>query len=173
MVDFTFVSEPLAASAISPKADEALERAALEAALGFPPPQVVGRLFAEGVRAISATALEWMPAVDICWLDGVDPAERVALQSAVSVHPRVSRDVAPVVERWLETRPSDELLAAGRIALRSRLAALSRSQQAATIRRIMDACEAAARAARAPHDVDPVSTVEREQISRVARYFGV
>ena len=56
------------------------EVAALVAAVGLGDSTVIGTLYDHGVRGGTVPALEWLPAVDVCWLDGADVAERHALR---------------------------------------------------------------------------------------------
>lgn len=145
------------------------EVAALVAALGVGDSQVVETLFREGVRAATVPVLEWLPALDVCWLDGADAAERNALRVQYAADDRAIPDGLALMDRWLATPPPAALFAAGRRALRARLAVLDPMEREALIDAIVARCEAAGRAAGAGFGVGPLSRLERTRILRLRR----
>lgn len=149
------------------------EVAALVAALGLGDTHVVGTLFREGLRAATVPVLEWLPAVDVCWLDGADVAERHALRVQYGADDRSTPEGLALVDRWLTTRPPAALFTAARRALRSRLATLDPMAREALVDRIVARCEAAGRAAGAGFGVGPLSNLERARIQRLRRDLDV
>jgi len=146
-----------------------LEIAALVAALGLGDSDTVATLYAHGVRAESVPVLEWLPAVDICWVDGADVAERHALRVQFTADDRSTPEGLALLDSWLTERPSPPLLDATSRALAARLRLLDDDQRDATLARIVALCEAAGRAAGADFGVGPLSAPERERIDELRR----
>jgi hypothetical protein len=153
----------------APGASPGAEVAALVAALGLGDTEVVETLFRQGVRASTVPALEWLPAVDVCWLDGANAAERHALRVQYAADDRCTPEGLALVDRWLTTRPPAALFTAGRRALRARLAMLDPMARELLVERIVARCEAAGRAAGAGFGVGPLSNLERARIQRLRR----
>lgn len=145
------------------------ERAALMATLPGVSLDVVDRLFVHGVRASTVPVVEWLPAVDVCWCDGADPAEVDALRALYLSEPLATPDGAALLDRWLAERPSWPLFAAGWIAVSTMLSSRDEAARAALIARVLARCEAAARAAGGGPDEDPLSSGERRHIERYRR----
>lgn len=143
------------------------EVAALVAALRLGDGEVIGTLHAHGVRAETAAVLEWVPAVDVCWLDGADVAERHALCVQFGTDDVGTPEGVALLQHWLTTRPPQALFDAGRRALRLRLALLDPADRGEVIDRIVARCEAAGRAAGAGFGVGALSTDERERIRQL------
>lgn len=150
-----------------------LERARLMTALGGVGLDIVDRLYAHGIRSSHVSVLEWLPAVDVCWLDGADEAERHALRLQYISDESSTPAGLAVLDGWLLMRPASELVAAGRMALGSWLAALGDDERDEMIERIVGRCEAAGRAAGADFGVSPLSPAERQHIERVKRYLSL
>ena len=123
------------------------EVAALVAALGLGDSLVIGTLHEHGVRAEAVPVLEWLPAVDVCWLDGADVAERHALRMQFASDDRSTPEGVALLDQWLTTRPAASLFTAGRRALGARLAQLDPLDREDAVNRIVAMCEAAGRAA--------------------------
>lgn len=153
----------------APGGSRSADVAALVAALGLGDAQVIETLFAAGVRAAAVPVLEWLPAVDVCWLDGADAAERHALRVQYAADDRCTPEGLALMDHWLTTRPPAALFQAGRRALRARLAMLDPLAREALADRIVARCEAAGRAAGAAFGVGPLSTLERARIQRLRR----
>lgn len=145
------------------------EVAALVAAVGLGDGDVVVTLYAHGLRAHTVPLVEWLPAVDVCWLDGADVAERHALRVQYAADGRSTSDGLALIDRWLTERPPVRLFDAGRRALRARLAALEPDDREAMVASIVARCEAAGRAGGGAFGVGPLSLVERDRIQQLRR----
>ena len=143
--------------------------AALVAAVGLGDSAVIGALYDHGVRADMVPVLEWLPAVDVCWLDGADAAERHALRVQFASDDRSTPAGVDLLDQWLTTRPGASLFAAGRRALRARLALIDPADREEVVDRIVAMCEAAGRAAGADFGVSALSSGERERIQQLRR----
>lgn len=150
-----------------------VERERLMTALGGIGLDLVDRLYAHGVRSNHVAVLEWLPAVDVCWIDGADESERHALRLQYIADDRATEAGLVVLDGWLRTRPAPELVAAGRIALMSWLVSLDDDAREALADRIIGRCEAASRAAGADFGVSAVSPAERQHIDRLKRYLAL
>lgn len=149
--------------------ERSAEVAALVAALGLGDSMVIGTLYEHGVRAETVPVLEWLPAVDVCWLDGADVAERHALRVQYASDDRSTPEGVELLDRWLTTRPVVSLFAAGRRALRARLALIDPADRGDVVDRIVAMCEAAGRAAGADFGVNALSSTERDRIAQLRR----
>lgn len=145
------------------------EIAALVAALGLGDSDTVATLYTHGVRAETVPLLEWLPAADICWVDGADVAERHALRVQFVADDRSTPDGLALLDSWLTEPPAPPLLDAASRALAARLRLLDEDQREATLARIVARCEAAGRAAGADFGVGPLSAPERERIHELRR----
>lgn len=143
----------------------ASERAELADALGAPDPDTCDQLHACGLRASTAALVEWLPAVEVAWLDGADEGERHALRVHFNVDHRASGEGMALLDHWLTHRPSDESFAAGRQALRARLLTLGVDDREVVLARVLALCEAAGRAAGGFFGVGALSSDERRHIS--------
>ncbi len=151
--------------------DLEFERVRLLSMLGGVRLDVVDRLYAHGIRASHLSVLEWLPAVDVCWIDGADVAERHAMRLQYISDDRSTPQGLAVLDAWLETRPAPDLLSAGRIALVAWLAAIDDDSHDEMIDRIVGRCEAAGRAAGGDFGISALSPAERQHIERVKRYL--
>lgn len=149
--------------------ERSAEVAALVAALGLGDSRVIGTLHDHGVRAETVPVLEWLPAVDVCWLDGADVAERHALRMQFASDDRSTPEGMALLDRWLTTRPAVALFAVGRRALRARLALIDPVDREDVVDRIVAMCEAAGRAAGADFGVSALSATERDRIQQLRR----
>lgn len=159
----------LTAGTVSRTNERSAEVAALVAAVGLGDSMVVGTLYDHGVRAETVPVLEWLPAVDVCWLDGADVAERHALRVQYASDERSTPEGVELLDRWLTTRPVVSLFAAGRRALRARLALIDPVDREEIVDRIVAMCEAAGRAAGADFGVSALSESERDRIQQLRR----
>ena len=141
------------------------ERAALAEALGALDPDSADRLHACGLRASTAALVEWLPAVEVAWLDGADGAERHALRVHFNVDDRTSAEGMALLDGWLTRRPPEALFVAGRLAVKARLHALGAEEREAVLARILGLCEATGRAAGGYFGVGSLSSDERRQIT--------
>ncbi len=152
---------------LAPTGSEGAEVAALVAALGVGDTDVLVTLFAHGVRAETVPVIEWLPAVDVCWVDGVDAAERNALRVQFSVDDRCTKAGLALLDRWLADRPPSRLFAAARKALALRLHRLDLDEKEETLARIVARCEAAGRAGGGGFGVGALSSPERDRIANL------
>lgn len=153
--------------------ERSAEVAALVAAVGLGDSMVIGTLFEHGVRAETVPVLEWLPAVDVCWLDGADVAERHALRVQYASDERSTPEGVELLDHWLTWRPALSLFAAGRRALRARLALIDPVDRDEVVDRIVAMCEAAGRAAGADFGVSALSASERDRILQLRRDLEV
>lgn len=149
------------------------EVAALVAAVGVGDGDVIVTLHAHGLRAHTVPLLEWLPAVDVCWLDGADAAERHALRVQYAADDRSTADGLALIDRWLTERPPVRLFEAGRRALRARLAALDPDVRDGMLATVVARCEAAGRAGGGGFGVGSLSLVERDRIAQLRRDLEV
>ncbi len=143
----------------------ARERVALAEALGASDLDASEHLHAYGLRASTAVLVEWLPAVEVAWLDGADEAERHALRVLVNSDGRATAEGMALLDGWLAQRPPEELFVAGRRALKARLRVLDPDEREAVVARIVAICEATGRAAGGYFGVGSLSSDERRQIS--------
>ncbi len=122
------------------------ERIALAEALSSSDLEAVDTLHAHGLRDSTARIVEWLPAVEVAWLGGVDDAERRAVRRRFAAQEGSVPDGAALLELWLEVRPPESLFLAGRRVLTDRLRALEAQTRQHTRARILEVCEAAGRA---------------------------
>jgi hypothetical protein len=161
-------SAPFPADVRDPRATS-LELAALAAALGVTNTSVLRDLYAHGLRASTAVVLEWVPAVDVCWLDGADAGERNALRVQLAADDRATVEGVALLDAWLTSRPVAEFFEAGRQAIRLRLKGLDDAAREATLDRIVAICEAAGRAGGGAFGVSALSKKERRHIEAIRR----
>jgi hypothetical protein len=150
---------------LAPSPEEGAEVAALVAALGLGDNDVLVTLFAHGVRAETVPVIEWLPAVDVCWVDGVDAAERHALRVQFAADDRCTPAGLALLDGWLADRPPSRLFGAARRALASRLARLDPDEKDQMLARVVARCEAAGRAGGGGFGVGALSSPERHRIA--------
>lgn len=140
------------------------DREALAAALGAHDDEAVARLYTWGMRAASASLLEWLPAIEVAWLDGADDGERQLLRQRFGASPSWSAEAGRLLDEWLERRPSHGLFAAARRALRARLHGQPPDLRQAAIDRIVSTCIEAGQAAGGFFGFGALSGDERRHI---------
>lgn len=145
----------------------ARERSGLARALGMPDADACAPLYAHGLRASTAALVEWLPAVEVAWLDGADEAERHALRVHFNIDDRASTDGLALLDGWLTQRPPDEFFVTGRRALKTRLGTLEADAREAVVARIVALCEATGRAAGGCFGLGALSSDERHAISGI------
>jgi hypothetical protein len=141
------------------------ERQALAEALGSTDDESVGRLYANGLRASTAVAVEWLPAVEVAWLDGADETERDQLRRrcAVDAH----EEALAQLNAWLVRPPPEHVILAGRRVLYDRLQPLDADARRTALERILGLCEVAGRAAGGVLGFGTLSSDERRHIESV------
>ncbi len=145
------------------------ERIALADALSSSDLDAVDTLHAHGLRASTASMVEWLPAVEVAWLGGVDAAERRAVWSRFAAQEGSASDGAALLERWLQIRPPEALFLTGRRVLTDRLRALDERTRQSTQARILTTCEAAGRASGGVFNLGGLAADERQSIESLRR----
>lgn len=141
------------------------ERQALAQALGSTDAESVERLYASGLRASTAVAVEWLPAVEVAWLDGADEGERDELLRRCATG--APKDALTQLTAWLDRPLSDQVVLAGRRVLYDRLQPLDTEARRSAIERIIGLCELAGRAAGGVLGYGALSSDERSHIESV------
>lgn len=145
----------------------AIERRALADELGVDDDQLVGRLHEAGFRAGNAGLLDWLPAIDVAWVDSLDVRERHELRTHIAADPRGDAPSIAQMTEFLFIQPSPELMDAARDVLRRQLAALDEAARHARLDTILERCESVAEASGGVWVVGSVSAAERRRIAAV------
>lgn len=140
------------------------EQEALAAAIGSYDAEAIGCLHAWGMRADSAALLEWVPAIEVAWLDGLDDGERTVLRDGFAAA-HAGEPARRLLDEWLAHRPSHALFAAARRALRLQLQKLGDRERRNRIDRVAARCEEAGRAAGGMLGFGSLSGDERQHIN--------
>ena len=148
------------------------ERQALGTALGLHDPAVVIPLYEAGVRAESIGVLEWLPAIEVAWVDGVEMPERDELSRQFSESAGADGAGVSLIHHWLYSRPPQEALSAARHALRHRLTQLDEDNRQALLNRVSSRCEIVGRAAGGWFGIGMVSADERQHIEHIRESLG-
>jgi len=143
----------------------ARERQALAEALRSADAESVDRLYANGLRASTAAAVEWLPAVEVAWLDGAGEAERDQLRHRCAVDSQ--EESLAQLNAWLVSPPSEQVILAGRRVLYDRLQPLDTDARRTALERILGLCEVAGRAAGGVLGFGALSSDERRHIESV------
>lgn len=144
-----------------------VERPALDHALRGADPETVTCVFDLGIRASNLVLLEWLPAVNVAWQDGINSVERDALQHRFATSGPATPDAVALLERWLTSRPSDGQFAAGRGALQAYLRALDVMTRRVVATTVVDRCHCASTDAGGWLDGEAVSAAELNQIAAI------
>ncbi|MFN7984990.1 MAG: hypothetical protein U0Q11_24365 [Vicinamibacterales bacterium] len=148
------------------------ERRLLGDALGLHDTDVVFPLHEAGLRAATVGLLEWMPAIEVAWVDGVDAAEREELSRRFEEGAGPDGVGVSLINEWLFSRPSHEAMDAARRALRHRVGLLDADSRADLMRRIATRCEIVGRASGGWFGLGMLSDDERETIDRIREGLG-
>ena len=143
------------------------EHRALAQALGVREGGSVERLYAAGFRPANVALLDWLPAIDVAWADGLDMIERHALRSRIAADPRADHASLTTITEWLFVEPAPELMDAARDVLRQQLATTEPPARRARLDAILARCEAVGEASGGIWLVGAVSGEERRRISAV------
>lgn len=149
----------------------ATEMRALADALGVHDTELVGALYDEGFRAGRTALLDWMPAIDVAWVDDLDMHERHALRLRIGADPRADQGLGLVTE-YLFVRPSEALLETVREVLRRQLAAADPAARQERLRSIVSRCEEVGLASGGSWIVGAVSADERLRIAAIRSKLG-
>lgn len=96
-----------------------------------------------GLTPAAAPAVEWLPALEVAWIGGVEPAERHCLL-VLAGESAISPEARALIATWCDIRPTELAFAAGRGVLGHRSAALPPPAAEALLDRVLDACDAVA-----------------------------
>ena len=122
------------------------ERRLLSDAIGLHHLDVVVPLHTAGLRADSVVLLEWLPAVEVAWVDDIEVREREELRRQFAEGPDSGPSAMALLTEWLFVRPPHEAIVAAKRALRHRLEALDPTSRRDMLGRIVARCEAVGRA---------------------------
>lgn len=145
---------------------------ALVDALGLEDAAVVGPLYAAGLKASSVALLDWLPAIEVAWVDDVDMHEREELRRQYATDASADGPSLSLLTEWLFVRPPHEALLAARQALRHRLDALPEADRRARIRDIVGRCETVGRASGGIFGLGTLSWDEQERIDEIKEALG-
>lgn len=141
-------------------------------ALDLHTPEVVTPLFDAGLRAGTIELLEWIPAVEVAWVDGADAAERDELSRRFAETTAANGTGVGLMNTWLVSRPAPDVFEAARQALRHQVNQLDADSRAGMLRRIASRCEIVARASGGWFGLGGLSTDERACIDRIREGLG-
>ena len=148
------------------------ERRMLGDALGVHDAEVIGPLYTAGLRSGTTVLLEWLPAIDVAWIDEVDAHERAELRRQFAEDPRTGSAGLALLTEWLFVRPSHETMVAARRALRYRLDSSDVVSGREMLRRIVSRCEAVGEATGGLFGLGAVSWDERARIDVIREALG-
>lgn len=114
---------------------------ALAKALGVHDPNLVRVLGAFGFDPTSAELLQWVPAIELAWLDGMTRAEHERLRRLIQQrHPALSPRAAELLKDWLRRRPSNAFFRTARRAIRAQLRSLPPEERPTVRARVLGPC---------------------------------
>ncbi len=113
-----------------------------------------------GLTPAAAAAVEWLPALEMAWSGGVEPAERNCLLG-LAEESAIPPEARALIAAWCDARPDRTAFAAGRAVLEHRGAMLPPAAAEALLDHVLDACEAVAGAAGGWMGFRTVSGAER------------
>lgn len=145
---------------------------ALAVALGLTDDGIVRSLHAAGLRAVNVALIDWLPAVEVAWVDDVDMHEREELRRQFATDPASDGQSLSLLTEWLFVRPPHEALLAARQALRHRLDGLPEAERRERIQAILRRCEAIGRASGGIFGLGALSWDEQDRIDAVKEALG-
>lgn len=143
------------------------ERRALADALGVHATKLIEPLHAAGFRPSNAALLDWMPAIDVAWVDAVDTVEREQLRRQIVSDPEAVEAGLPLIMGFLYVQPPPELMAAAREVLRHQLSAMDAASRRQRFDRILARCESVGRASGGLLGLAATSRDERRRIAAI------
>ena len=149
----------------------AVELNALSDALGVHDVLLVRALHDAGFRAGRTALLDWMPAIDVAWVDDLDMHERQALRLRIGADPRADEGLGLITE-FLFVRPDEALLETVREVLKRQLAAADPATRLERLRDILGRCEEVGVASGGSWLVGAVSADERLRIAAIRSKLG-
>lgn len=148
------------------------DRRELGDVLGLHDPVVLDPLHSAGLTASTIGLLEWLPAVEIAWIDGVDRRERDELSRQFGQAAGDEGVGVTLLHEWLFDRPPHEALIAAKQALRYTLERLDAPARHAMLHRIAARCETVGRASGGWFGIGAQSDTERAQAERIREDLG-
>lgn len=150
----------------------ALETRELSGALGVHDAGLVGTLHAAGFRAGITALLDWLPAIDVAWVDDLDLRERHELRVLMAADPRAETRSLTLMTEFLFIPPSETLMEAAREVLRRQLAAMDPAARRTRLTAIVERSEAVAVASGGIWILGAVSGDERRRIVAIRTGLG-
>lgn len=162
------------AAAARPEPDTASrqERTRLGDALGLHAPHIIEPLYEAGLRSGTIGLLEWLPAIEVAWIDGVDAREREELSRQFEATAGPDGLGVSLLNEWLYGRPPHEAMIAAKQALRHQLDQLDADTRQDALRRIASRCEVVGRVSGGWFGIGTLSDAERTFIERVREDLG-
>ena len=133
---------------------------------------LVGALHAAGLNASNTSLLEWLPAIEVAWVDDVDMHEREELRRQYATDPASDGASLSLLTEWLFVRPPHEALLAARQALRHRLDALPEAERTERVQQIVRRCEVVGHASGGIFGLGALSWEEHERIEAIKEALG-
>jgi len=148
-------------------------RKALSDVSGITDEAVLDRLVALNVRPEILATLAAIPLVEVAWADGdVDAREREAiLRAAASVEFGKNKVDFPLLESWLDKRPSPELLEAWTHFIEGLAGAMDERELNQLKHDLLDRARAVAQTAGGFLGIGKISSSEQAILDRMARAF--
>ncbi len=150
----------------------ARETRELADALGVHDAGSLGTLHAAGFRAGNSGLLDWLPAIDVAWVDHLDVRERHELRVLMAADPRAEARSLTLMTDFLFIPPSETLMAAAREVLRRQLAAMDPAARRTRFAALVERSEAVAVASGGVWILGAVSGEERRRIVAIRTGLG-
>ena len=148
------------------------ERTMLGDSLRVHEADVIGPLYTAGLRSGTTVLLEWLPAIEVAWIDDVDAHEREELRRQFAEDPRTGAAGVALLTEWLFVRPPHEAMVAARRALRHRLDSSDVVSGREMLARIVSRCEAVGRSSGGVFGLGALSLGERARIEGIREALG-
>lgn len=160
------------AQATAPATERPAGEQGLADALRVQDAALVSTLHAAGLTAANASLLEWLPAIEVAWVDDVDMHEREELRRQYATDPASDGASLSLLTEWLFVRPPHEALIAARQALRRRLDALPEPERTERVHQIVRRCEVVGHASGGIFGLGTLSWEEHERIEAIKEALG-
>lgn len=166
--DAELIARAREAAALQAPSEETL---ALQAALGLDDTEAIAALRAAGLTASTVGLLEWLPAIEVAWIDKVEKAEREVLRTQFAASPTADRAGLALLTEWLFVRPPHEAMFAARRALRHHLASMEANARRDAVNQIVSRCESVGRASGGLFGMGTLSWGERARIDGIREHL--
>jgi hypothetical protein len=172
--DAELVAKARAALRLGPVDEPAIdaELRELAEAIGLGQADLVVPLHTAGLRAENVALLEWLPAVEVAWIDDVDRREREALRTRFGEVADQGTNGTALLTEWLFVRPPHEAMIAARRVLRHQLESLDAGPRRDMLRRIVSRCQAVGRASGGLFGLGAISGDELDRINEIRDELG-